>query len=415
VSRHLLVAGGSMAGLRAAEQVRKEGFAGRITVVSQERHMPYNRPPLSKDVLARHGSDTSPEEWHSSVAFRLRASVADVEWRLGVTATASDLATRTVTLDDGSKVRYDGLVAATGLRPRRLSIPGPAAGRHVIRTLDDAVGLRAALRPGARVVIVGAGFIGCEVAATARTLGCEVDVVEPASAPMVRPLGVRLGSALQRHHERRGVRFHLGRTVAFTTGPGGTHDAAAVLAGVVLDDGTRLPADALVESVGSHANTEWLAGNGLDLADGLLCDNRLRVEGRSDLVAVGDIARFPNPSVDEIPRRVEHWCIPTDTAKRAARTITAHLDGRPLDDDVFTPLPSFWSDQFDLRLQGYGAPGLGDHTELLEGTLHGAAAGEPTAVGYLRNDHLAGVVLVGVPAARHQHYRGLVGTACVPA
>ena len=127
MSRHLLVIGGSMAGLRAAEQVRKEGFAGRITVVSQERHMPYNRPPLSKDVLARHGSNTSPEEWHSSVAFRLRASVADVKWRLGVTATASDLATQTVTLDDGSEVRYDGLVAATGLRPRRLSIPGPAA------------------------------------------------------------------------------------------------------------------------------------------------------------------------------------------------------------------------------------------------------------------------------------------------
>jgi 3-phenylpropionate/trans-cinnamate dioxygenase ferredoxin reductase subunit len=415
MSGHLLVVGGSMAGLRTAEQVRKEGFTGRITVVSQERHMPYNRPPLSKEVLARHGSDATPEEWHSSVAFRLRASVADVEWRLGVTATASDLAARTVTLDDGLEIRYDGLVAATGLRPRRLPIPGPPAGRHVIRTLDDAVGLRAALRPEAHVVIVGAGFIGCEVAATARTLGCEVDVVEPTSAPMVRPLGVPLGSALQRHHEQRGVRFHLGRTVAFTTGPTGADDATRALAGVVLDDGTQLPADVLVESVGSHANTEWLAGNGLDLVDGLLCDNWLRVEGRTDLVAVGDIARFPNPSVDSTPRRVEHWCIPTDTAKRAARTITAHLEGRELDTDVFAPLPSFWSDQFELRLQGYGAPGLGDNTEMLEGSLDGATEGQPTAVGYLRGEHVVGVVLIGVPPAHHQQYRGLVGTARVSA
>lgn len=411
MTQHLLVVGGSMAGLRTAEQVRKEGFDGRITVVSQERHMPYNRPPLSKEVLARHGAESTVEEWHASVAFRLRASVSDVEWRLGTTAVNGDLPAETVLLDDGTQVHYNALVVATGLRPRRLPAPGPVAGRHVIRTLDDAVRLRQALKPGARVVIVGAGFIGCEVAATTRKLGCQVDVVEPAAAPMMRPLGYELGSALRRHHEQEGVRFHFGRTVSATYGPDETSEPTAQLHGVVLDDGTRLPADVLIESVGSHANTEWLEGNGLDLTDGLLCDNWMRVEGRSNVVAVGDVARFPNPSVDSTPRRVEHWCIPTDTAKRAAQTLVAHLEGRELESEVFAPLPSFWSDQFDLRLQGYGAPGLADSTELLEGTLKGVAAGSPLAVGYLRADVLVGVVMVGVPPARQPHYRNLVGAA----
>ena len=136
-----------------------------------------------------------------------------------------------------------------------------------------------------------------------------------------------------------------------------------------LDDGSVLPADLVVESVGSHANVEWLEHNDLDLSDGLLCDNHLRVEGLPGVVAVGDVARFPNPRYDDVPRRVEHWSIPGDTAKRAAETLAAHLAGRDAPDAAFAPLPSFWSDQFGLRLQSFGAPGLADSTEVVEGSL----------------------------------------------
>ncbi|WP_162795193.1 FAD-dependent oxidoreductase, partial [Nonomuraea lactucae] len=202
------------------------------------------------------------------------------------------------------------------------------SGRHTVRAIADARGLRDELtRPGVRVVVIGAGFIGCEVAATAAGLGvAEVTVVDPEPLPMLRPLGEVLAGALRRRHEDRGVRFALGRGVArFEGGDGGR-----VIA-VVLDDGTVLPADVVVEAVGSVANTEWLAGNGLDLSNGVLTDGLLRAGGLPHVVAVGDVARFPNARYDGVPRRVEHWSIPGDTARRAARTLAAHLAGRAPD------------------------------------------------------------------------------------
>ncbi|MFF7264173.1 NAD(P)/FAD-dependent oxidoreductase [Streptomyces sp. NPDC008159] len=384
-SARVVVAGASMAGLRAAEQLRAAGWTGAITLVGDEPHMPYNRPPLSKEVLA----GKAPFE---SLAFRPRASVADVEWRLGTRVVASRLADRTVVLDDGSELSYDSLVAATGMRPRRLRCPGPLAGRHTVRTLADAQGLRAELtRPGARVVVVGAGFIGCEVAATAVGLGvAEVTVVDPLPLPMVGPLGELLGRALLARHEERGVRFALGTGVAGFAG----EDRVT---GVILDDGAVLPADVVVESVGSLANTEWLDGNGLDLTDGVLTDEQLRVGGRPEVVAVGDVARFPNARYDGVPRRVEHWCIPTDTAKHAAKVLTG-AEPAP-----FAPLPTFWSDQHDFRLQSFGAPVLGkDDVRVLEGDPAG-----DVLVGYHRDDRLVGVVALGGPAiasaaARHR-------------
>ncbi|MCF2525803.1 NAD(P)/FAD-dependent oxidoreductase [Yinghuangia sp. KLBMP8922] len=378
-----------MGGLRAAEQLRAAGWSGPVTVVGDEPHMPYNRPPLSKEVLA---SDVT----HPAVAFRARASTADVAWRLGTPVASADLAARTVTLADDTQLPYTGLVVATGIRPRRLPCPGPVAGRHVVRTLDDAQNLRAALRPGSRVVVVGAGFIGCEVAATARGLGAEVAVVAPEAEPMTRPLGAELGAALRRRHEARGVVFHLGRTVGHFSG-------IDAVTGLVLDDGTALPADLVVEAVGSTPNTAWLDGNGLDLSDGVLCDALLRVEGRPDVVAVGDVARFPNARYDDVPRRVEHWSIPTDTAKRAARTLAAHLAGEAVDGEPFAPLPAFWSDQYAERLQSFGAPGLGvDDIRLLEGDFDADCV-----VGYHAEGRLVGVVaLGGGAAATAARYRG---------
>ncbi|MFJ9929842.1 Reductase C-terminal [Streptomyces misionensis] len=383
MSATVVVAGAAMAGLRAAEQLRAAGWTGPITLIGDEPHMPYNRPPLSKEVLA----GKAPFE---SLAFRPRASVADVRWRLGSTVVAADLDRRTVRLDDGETLAYAGLVVATGMRPRRLRCPGPLTGRHTVRTLDDAQGLRAALtRPGAKVVVVGAGFIGCEVAATAAALGAaEVTVVDPQPLPMVGPLGDLLAGALLGRHERRGVRFALGRGVAAFEGE--DH-----VTGVVLDDGTVLPADVVVESVGSVANTEWLDGNGLDLSDGVLTDEHLRAGGRPEVVAVGDVARFPNARYDGVPRRVEHWSIPTDTAKHAARVLAAHLAGDDPGLAPFAPLPTFWSDQHDFRLQSFGAPALGkDDVRVLDGDPDG-----DVLAGYHTGGRLVGVVALGGPAA----------------
>jgi NADPH-dependent 2,4-dienoyl-CoA reductase/sulfur reductase-like enzyme len=245
-------------------------------------------------------------------------------------------------------------------------------------------------------VVVGAGFIGCEVAATARTLGCEVDVVAIDDVPMQRPLGPMLGGELQRRHEARGVRFHLGVGVDRLLGD--DH-----VSGVVLSDGTELAADAVVEALGSQCNVGLLEGQGLDLTDGVLTDDALRplrdgvpVDG---VAAVGDVARFPNPRFDHRAFRVEHWSLPTDTGRRAGEVLAAYLRHGPTPayEEVATKpwevLPSFWSDQFDIRMQSFGMPGLADPdgVRLLDGDLAGDCV-----VGYHRSGDLMGVVGLGM-------------------
>lgn len=405
VSSRVVVVGGSLAGLRAAEQLRSAGHGGPITVLGAEPHLPYTRPPLSKEVLA----DPEPAEQEGLVErllFRRRASTSDVEFRLGDAVVSADLAAGTVGTESGLRVSYDGLVVATGLRPRRLTGPGPTAGRHVLRTVGDCHELRLALgreRP-ARVVVVGAGFIGCEVAATLHALGHAVTVVEPTGPPLARVIGTVLASAVMRHHEAVGVRFVLGAGVAHFTG-------TDRVTGVVLDTGETLPADVVVEAVGSVCNTEWLGGNGLDLVDGVLTDNHLRVERAAPIVAVGDIARFPNPLVDDVPRRVEHWFMPTDTAKRAAATLVALLAGEAPDPTPFTPVPSFWSDQLDLRFQSFGSPGLADEVRVEEGDPDQLTAGVLTT--YHREGRHVGTLAVNLGPARQRELRSTF-TALVP-
>jgi NADPH-dependent 2,4-dienoyl-CoA reductase/sulfur reductase-like enzyme len=389
-SQRALVVGAGLGGLRAAEALRSGGFTGEVLVVGDEDWAPYNRPPLSKEALAG-------ELEHERLAFRVRSNAADVVWRHGVRAEKADLDGRTVTMADGETVPYDVLVAATGVSARRLPIPGPpptaAGGRHVIRTLDDALGLRAALVPGARVVVLGAGFIGCEVAATARGLGCEVHCVAIDPYPMVRPLGPELAGELQRRHEAQGVVFHLGVGVAEFLG-------VDHVTGVVLSDGSRLDADVVLEALGSRCNVEWLEGNGLDLSDGVLTDTALRptrdgqpVDG---VAAVGDVVRFPNLRFDDRAWRVEHWNIPTDSGRRAGAVLSAYLSGEGYDEIATAPwdlLPAFWSDQYDVRLQSYGMPGLADldGIRVLEGSLE-----DECVVGYHRGEDLMGVVGVGM-------------------
>jgi NADPH-dependent 2,4-dienoyl-CoA reductase/sulfur reductase-like enzyme len=389
----VVVVGAGLAGLRSAEAVRKAGPDIEVTVVGAEPHMPYNRPPLSKDAI---GAGFDPGQ----VPFRVAKAAADVTWRTGEPAVSADLEARTVTLAGGAVLDWDGLVIASGVRSRRLRLPGPEAGRYAIRTLDDLEGLRKDLEQARSIAVVGGGFIGCEVAAAARTRGLEVTVIEPEPLPMRRPLGDELAAALLRRHEEHGVRFRLGTMpVAFE---GGSRVRA-----VTLTDGTTLDADLVVESVGSIPNTGWLDGGGLDLADGVACDGQLRVlpagrAARDDVVAAGDVARFPHPLLPGGPRRIEHWTVATDSGKHAGAGLARYLSGGdPAAGRAFTAVPAFWSDQYDLRIQSFGVTSPGD-TRVLEGAPDGEVA-----VGYHRDGRLIGVVLIGL-GARYTHYRARI-------
>jgi NADPH-dependent 2,4-dienoyl-CoA reductase/sulfur reductase-like enzyme len=345
---------------------------------------------------------------HDAVAFKLRTQVEDVIWHLGDPATSVDLQTQVVTTNSGKAFDYDGLVIASGLRPRVLDLPnGKLSGRHTVRTLDDAIGLRAELVPGAKVVVAGAGFIGCEVAATARGLGCEVTNVAIDSFPMIRPLGKTLAAELQRRHESQGVSFRLGHGIKDLAG-------TDFLTEVILDDGELLEATVLVEAISSHCNVEWLANTNLDISNGVLTDSALRAvttEGQSveGVYVVGDLARFANPHFDDEPRRIEHWNIPTETGKRVGAVLSAYLSQTDnfaeLAAQTFTPLPSFWSDQYDMKIQGFGMPGLADRYELVAGELT-----DELVMAYFRNDILIGVVGIGMTAEVMKYRKQLLGT-----
>jgi len=378
VTQRIVIVGASLGGLRAAEALRSQHFDGEIVVIGDEVHAPYNRPPLSKEVLADQVS-------HEAVAFRQRASVSDVIWHLG--DAAQSLSGTTVTTQSGTRFDADGVVIATGIRPRTNPLAGAASHRMTLRTLDDAIALRERLQPGAKVLVVGAGFIGCEVAATATTLGCQVSVVAVDEEPMIRPLGSSFGAALRQRHEARGVTFHLGTGIqAIDDTPEG--------AVVTLGDGTQLEASVIVEAIGSIPNVEWLEGQGFDLTDGVLCDNDMRVIGGDHVVAVGDVARFPNPLFDDVPRRIEHWNIPTDTARRAVMTLLGDLGLGEGSKESFTPMPAFWSDQFDLRLQAFGLPGLAGN-EPGDVTIECGDLSGDVIVAYRNQGRLVGIVGVG--------------------
>ena len=383
----VVIVGASMGGLRTAESLRRFGYLGPITVIGEEIHKPYNRPPLSKEVLAK-------EVTHEAVAFEERAATADVNWVLGTRAVSADFEHCTVTDSDDQVHQYSVLVIATGLRSKRLSVPnGDLASRFALRTLEDAISLRAELTPGKKVVIIGGGFIGCEVAATAVKLGCKVTVVHHSAHPMLRPLGPELAREMQSRHEAMGVTFKLKRSVIDLIG-------SINVEGVLLDDGTSVEADVVIEAIGSHANVEWLAGNELDCNDGVLVDSALRVMNRAghaftNIFAIGDVARFANPVFDLEPRRVEHWNIPTETAKRAASVIASYLNKTEnypaILDDKFSPIPSFWSDQYDTHLLAFGLLTLADKATLVAGELSGECVFE-----YTRGAQLVGVCGIGM-------------------
>ncbi|MEY2675583.1 MAG: hypothetical protein RL645_200 [Actinomycetota bacterium] len=378
-----------MGGLRAAESLRRFGYAGPIVAIGDEHYPPYNRPPLSKEVLA---AEVSLE----AVAFPQRPATADVEWKLGTRVTGANFERGVVETDKGEEIEYSKLVIATGLRPKRQDYPNNlTVGRHVIRSLDDALELRAALRPGARVVILGAGFIGCETAATARKLGADVTVVGPGELPILRPLGREFAAEVMRRQQHDGTKFAMGRRVADLIGQ-------AVVEGVRLDDGTEIACDVFIEAIGSHANIEWLEGQDIDLSNGVVTNGNLNARKATDGVwpdvyAIGDVASFPNPIFDDIPRRVEHWNIPTECAKYAGARIAAELaiaEGSTeavVPAAAFAPIPSFWSDQFDMHILAFGLLALADEIRLIEGDIN-----DDFVFGYYREGKMVGVAGVGM-------------------
>lgn len=386
MAAHVLVVGGSLAGLRAAEAVATSAFDGEITVLGEESHEPYNRPALSKKAL-------TAAEAYVPEGFRRKAGGERIRWRLGQRVTASDLANGTIELATGEQIAFHGLVAASGLRARRLPVDGPAAGRHVVRTAEDAEALRRTLAPGTLVVVVGGGFLGCEVAASATARGAEVTLVYPERFPLELMLGNELAQVIAGVHEQHGVRLRGGQTVTGFLG-------GSRVEGVSLASGEVLAAAVVVEAVGAVPNVEWLEGNGLDLSSGVLCDNDLRVVGQERVVAVGDVARFPNPLYPDRPQRTEHWNMVPETAKRGARTLLAELGVSAPPADPFVPIPSFWSDQYDLRLQAFGDPlaGMTDRRVLAEDD------GQARVIGYFRSGELSAVAGLG-PVAELLPYR----------
>lgn len=363
--RDVVVVGASAGGLATAEGLRRGGFAGRITLVGNEPHLPYDRPPLSKQVLAG--------EWEPDrIPLRPDADIEalDLDLRLGVTATGVDPRARTVALDTGEEVRYDALVAATGVTPRRL----PGGGGHVLRSLEDALALRDRLRPGGRLAVVGAGFLGAEAAAVARGLGCEVTMVEPAPVPLAHAVGAQVGQVLTEAHRERGVDLRTG------VGVTQVHDD-----GVELADGSTVEADAVLVAVGSVPNTGWLELSGLPVADGLVCDEYCAAA--PGVYGVGDVARWVNPLFGT-SMRIEHRTHAGEQGLAVARNLLDPDAPRP-----FAPVPYFWSDQYDMKVQAYGYLRGHDEVRIVEGDL----AQRQFVAAYRAGDRLTGVLTIGMP------------------
>ncbi|GAA2448829.1 FAD/NAD(P)-binding oxidoreductase [Actinomadura vinacea] len=370
-----VIVGGGLGGLRTAERLRRRGHRGPVTLLAAEPHLPYDRPPLSKAAL------TAEQEPEGPPLLKDRDACAglDLDVRTGVRATALDTAHRRIVLDGGGTLGYDRLVIATGVRPRELPALAGLEGVHTLRTWDDCLRLRAGLRAARTVAVVGGGVLGCEIAAAARTLGLEVTLIELAEQPLAAVLGGRIGGIVADLHRAGGVKVRCGARVE-----------RAVRSGVVLDDGSHVDADLVVAAAGSVPNTEWLAGSGLVLDDGVLCDRTGRAEGAEDVFAVGDVARMPHP-YREGTVRFEHWTSAGDGAALVARNLLAPPGERAAPSEV----PYFWTDQYDTKIQCLGLPDPGDEPAL--------AAGSPESgrllAFYSRDGRVTGGVAFGMPAA----------------
>lgn len=390
--KRIVIVGAAAAGLATAESARSAGYHGELLMVGDEKHQPYDRPPLSKQVLSG--------QWEQDrLALRGQADLdrLGVDMRLGVPAGGLDVDARKVVLADGTRIGYDAAVVATGVRPRRLPGTEGVAGVHVLRDLEDALALRSALTRGSRLVVVGAGVLGSEVAAVSRKLGVEVTLVDSLPLPMSRVVGEAVGGLVAELHREHGVDLRCG------TGVRQVHRTAGKVESVELADGAVVPADAVLVAVGATPAVEWLddspvllggpepeqgAGGVLCAADGWAADG---------VYAAGDVAAWQNPSTGGYTR-VEHRLNATEQGRAVARAIL----------DPATPrtasVPYFWSDQYDLKIQSYGLPGAGDDFAVVDGDL-----AERRFVGaYVRDGVVTGALGIGMHR-RLREWRQRVG------
>lgn len=372
------VVGASLAGLSAASTLRSGGHDGDIVVVDPSDALPLDRPPMSKQLLA---GDWEPDRAHQPMATRVPD--LDLDLRLGTAAAAIDVATRSLTLSDGSTLRADGIVVASGAAARRL--PGPALrGVHVVRDHVDAMALRSDLDAGpGRVGVIGAGFVGAEVAATCRGRGHEVTMVEAAAVPLARVLPGTIGEFVTELHRDHGVEVRTGIGV-----DGLVDDGRGRVVGIRMADGSTVDADVVVVGIGAAPNTAWLEGSGIPLGDGVECDATcLAAPG---VVAAGDVASWMNEHYGE-RMRVEHWEHAIEHGEAAAlRLLGGDVDAVP-----FLSVPWFWSDQYDRKIQMAGRPAAGDDAHVVEGSLRERRF----VVAFRRGDRCTAVL--GVNRPRH--------------
>ncbi|MFF4285834.1 NAD(P)/FAD-dependent oxidoreductase [Streptomyces sp. NPDC001633] len=410
-TRPIAVVGASAAGLAAAEALRRFGWTGPLTLIGDEHRLPYDRPPLSKQLL--HGT-WEPERLLLRTKEQLDPLGLDL--RLGTRATGLDVAARTLTLDTGERLDCAGVIIATGVAARTLPGADALTGVHTLRTLDDALALRGRLAGGARrLVIVGNGVLGCEAAAVARELGHEVTLVGHDPVPMAAAVGTAVGELLAEEHRAHGVTLRTGTVDGFDTdgdavsavrlADGGTPGSGGVATGG--EEGTRLPADTVLLAIGSTPAVGWLGDDpALDTSDGLRCD--AYCAAAPGIYAAGDVARWEHP-VHGRPLRIEHRMNATEQGMAAARNLLAELaaDGADAQERrPFAPVPYFWSDQYDLKIQAYGPTAGADRVE----TPVLDRAGRRVLALYGREGRAVAVLAAGLPPRQIRALRAVVAT-----
>ena len=347
----IVVVGASLAGLRAVEALRRLGYEGRLSLVGAESHLPYDRPPLSKAVLAGTREPesialTRPEAWEA----------LELDLHLGIRAESLDLSERVVWLAGGRRLQYDGLLIATGASPRQIPGTPDLPGIHTLRTLDDCLAIRAELERRPKVAVVGAGFIGAEVAATCRERGLDVAMIEAFPTPLAAALPREIGELYADIHRDHGVDLRLGVGVA-------GFDGGQRVERVRLADGSSVEADVVVVGIGVVPETGWLESSGLELDNGVVCDET-SATAAPGVVAAGDIARFSNPLFGE-SMRVEHWTNAVEQGEAAAERLLTGPDGAK----PFAPVPYVWSDQYDRKLMSAGRFRPDDEMQIHHGSL----------------------------------------------
>ena len=381
--QQIVVVGASLAGLNAAETLREQGFNGQLTLVGAESSPPYDRPPLSKQLLTG--------EWDTDrlpLRSQTELDALQIDWRLGRRATSLDPAARTLRLEDGEPITFDALIIATGASP--ITLPGSdLEGVHTLRTDADALAIRAAFERGGPVAVVGGGFIGAEVASSARARGLEVTLIEALDAPMLAPLGGQLAGFMADLHRGAGVDLRTGSRVVEWLG-------GERVEALRLDNGDIVEASTVIIGVGVRPTVAWLADSGLSIGDGVICDQYLRAAPR--VFAAGDVCRWPNAQLrpfayaePQPTMRVEHWTNAVEQGAAAAANLLAESRGEPL--TPFAPIPYFWSDQHGLTLMAAGITSPHDVMEI----AHGSLEERRFAALFGRHGYLSGVVVVAWP------------------